>query len=136
MIAARQFVRQLTATGFLIVLVVASGCSGSGAGSTTVQGNVKVQNAPIARAAVTFFPERGRPITTSTDEQGLYTVDLAPGEYRVTVNIGAQLPEGWKEGDPVPPQKAIVPPQFTSRVNTPLRTTVTQTGAEPADFLL
>jgi hypothetical protein len=52
------------------------------------------------------------------------------------VNIGAQLPPGWKEGDPVPVQKALIPPQFTSRVNTPLRTKVTETGAEPADFSL
>lgn len=119
----------------VLILPLLTGC-GEQSNEVSVAGQFTLQNTPIARGAVTFFPERGRPITTATDEQGQYMADLAPGEYRVTVNIGVQLPPGWKEGDPVPPQKASIPAQFTSRVNTPLKMTVTESGAEPSDFNL
>jgi hypothetical protein len=123
----------------MILVVLGSICGGCGKSAmenTTVSGYFKYQSTPIARGAVTFFPERGRPTTASTDERGQYTVGLAPGDYRVTVNVGVQLPPGWKEGDPVPPQKLQLPAQYTTRVSTPLKTTVAAGGADPTDFSL
>lgn len=126
----------VSAGAILALLGIISGGCGKGPETTTVSGAIQLQSAPLARGAVTFFPERGRPTTAATNDAGRYSVDLAPGAYKVTVNIGVQLPPGWKEGDPVPPQQVTIPLQYTSRVNTPLRTTVTAVGAEPTDFAL
>jgi hypothetical protein len=83
-----------------------------------------------------FYPARGRAITAATDAAGDYTVELAPGDYAVTVNLSVKLPSGWKEGDPVPPQSVILPAEFTTRINTPLKATIAASGDEPIDFVL
>jgi hypothetical protein len=111
-----------------------AGCGASSESVTTVEGQVSYEDSPIAKGAVIFFPKRGRPTTAATDETGHYATELAPGQYKVTINLGVDLPPGWKEGDPVPPQTLQIPPQYTTRVRTPLLTTVTPSGAEPTNF--
>ena len=83
-----------------------------------------------------FFPARGRAIATATDAAGDYSVVLAPGEYKVTVNIGVKLPAGWKEGDPVPPQEVVLPTEYTTRIKTSLKATVAVGGEQAIDFVL
>jgi hypothetical protein len=119
-----------------LLAVALAGCESSSESVTTVEGHVSYNKSPIANGAVMFFPERGRPTTAATDETGHFETELAPGQYKVTINVGIELPPGWKEGDPVPPKNVDIPRRFTTRVNTPLVTTVTANGAEPTDFTL
>lgn len=119
----------------VVIALAAVGC-GSESNTTGVSGSVTVSGQPLGGGAIQFFPSQGRPTIATIDDSGKYEVELPPGKYQVTVSKIAKLPEGWKEGDPVPVQKTLVPAQYTTRVNTPLRTTVTESGAEPTDFSL
>jgi hypothetical protein len=123
-----------SAAWLAFTLVPILGCGSPTENLTSFDGQVTYQESPIARGAVMFFPAEGRPTSTTTDESGRYTARLAHGEYQVTVNTSVQLPPGWQEGDPIPPHKFQLPPQYTTRVRTPLVTTVTDAGAEPTDF--
>lgn len=122
----------------ILAVVLAASASGCGEASSgvPVSGHVSYQGEPIVHGAVMFFPERGRAIAAATDAAGDYTVELAPGDYAVTVNLSVRLSAGWKEGDPVPPQSVKLPSEYTTRVNTPLKATIAAGGNEPIDFVL
>jgi hypothetical protein len=119
----------------LVSILTSVGCSDS-VNKVAVHGKVSYRGEPITSGAVTFFPASGRPTTVPLTEEGEYATELPPGEYRVTVNIGVALPPGWKEGDPIPPQKIQLPRQFTTQSQTPLTATVTEDNQDPIDFAL
>lgn len=102
----------------------------------SVHGHVSYRQQPIENGTLTFFPAVGRPIHASLASGGKYTVDLEPGDYRVVVNISAELPEGWKEGDPVPPPKILLPAEYTTRAASTLQVTVVEGHPDPIDFNL
>jgi hypothetical protein len=117
------------------VLAAALGC-GDDSNSVSVSGQVSYQGEPLSNAALQFFPTQGKPLTAPL-EDGEYSIELPPGAYRVTVAIGAELPPGWKEGDPVPPATRKLPPQYSSRLGTPLKATVSaDSGGQTVDFAL
>ncbi len=120
----------------LFVVLVEMGVVGCGRESSgvPVQGAVSYNGQPIAHGALMFFPPHGRAIATSTNATGEYAVTLAPGRYEVTVNASVRLPEGWKEGDPVPPQEIVLPTQYTTRIKTPLQATIASSGEQSIDF--
>jgi hypothetical protein len=121
----------------LIAVVAASiiGCGHDSSG-VPVQGHVSYEGQPIVNGALMFFPPQGSPIPAVTDAAGDYAVKLAPSEYTVTVNVSVQLPAGWKEGDPVPRQKIVLPAEYTTRVKSVLKATVAANGSQPIDFVL
>ncbi len=125
------------ASGVLAAVVAASaiGC-GEVSSGVPIAGKVSYHGEPIAHGALMFFPARGRAISAATDAAGDYTVELAPGEYRVIVNTSVSLPRGWKEGDPVPQQEIVLPTEFTIRARTPLKATVPASGGASIDFVL
>lgn len=61
---------------------------------------------------------------------------MPPGEYVVTVMIGASLPEGYKEGDPIPPPKFKLPEEYTVRGKSSLKATIKPGQSEPLNFEL
>jgi hypothetical protein len=67
---------------------------------------------------------------------GDYEAELPPGEYVVTVMPGSPKPENYKEGDPLPPPKVVLPPDYASRVRSPLKATVAEGQSEPINFEL
>ena len=83
-----------------------------------------------------FFPVKGRPISAALMPEGEYSVELPPGDYEIVVSVGYELPPGWKEGDPIPPQKVVLPAQYTTRAKTKLKATVAPGQEEPIDFVL
>ena len=109
-----------------------AGC-GSAPSGVPVTGHVSYQGAPV-NAAVTFFPESGRSVVASTSESGDYSATLPAGEYVVAISLGVKLPAGWKEGNPIPPPKVVLPPQYTSRVKSPLKASVQPGQSEPINF--
>jgi hypothetical protein len=119
----------------LSILALAVGC-GEESNVTSLSGHVLYEGQPLSNASLMFYPAEGRPIIAPLSE-GDYSVELPPGEYRVTVTLGAELPPGWKEGDPVPPSTRELPRQYSSRVDTPLTANVNaENGAQTVDFTL
>lgn len=119
----------------LPLLLVAIGC-GEGSNTQTVTGSVSYQDQPLNSGAVAFFPGESRPIQAKINQGGGYTAELPPGEYKVTVIVGLDLPPDWKEGDPTPPPAVRLPPQYASRLRTPLTASVAPDQTEPIDFKL
>jgi hypothetical protein len=117
----------------LSLLALTIGC-GEKSDVASLSGQVLHEGQPLSNAALMFYPAQGRPIVAPLSE-GDYSVELPPGEYRVTVNLGAELPPGWQEGDPIPPTTRELPPQYTSRLDTPLTATVSAEGeSQTQDF--
>ena len=108
------------------------GC-GNSSGKVPVHGHVSYRGASIDSAALTFFPNKGRP-ESATVENGDYSVELAPGEYTAVVLIGVDIPKGYKEGDPIPPPKVVLPETYTSQANSTLKVTVEAGQREPINL--
>jgi hypothetical protein len=105
-------------------LSAATGCGG-GDDATTVSGTVIVAGQTMGEGALNFFPVGGdRPIGTPVSADGTYSQSLPPGDYSVVVVTSTMPPEGWKEGDPLPPPKVKVPQKYAQPRSTPLKLAV------------
>jgi hypothetical protein len=113
--------------------VTAAGCQKSSPG-VSVHGHVSYQSQPIENCAVMFYPEHGRAVASSTDTAGDYRATLPPDDYVVTVNISVKPPAGWKEGDPIPPPKFVLPDKYTNRTKSTLKAAVKPDQSEAIDF--
>ena len=109
------------------------GCQKPSSG-VPVHGRVSYQAQPIESCGLMFYPEHGRTVATSTDAAGEYHATLPPGDYAVTVNISVKPPAGWKEGDPIPPPKFVLPDKYTNRVKSILKAGVKPDQTDAIDF--
>jgi hypothetical protein len=117
----------------LIVLIGFAGCRES-SNDVSVEGKVTYRGELLGKGSITFYPASGRPASAALSDGGQYALELAPGEYTVTVNVGADLPPGFREGDPIPPPKIVLPPEYTSRARSKLTATVSKDSDEPISF--
>jgi hypothetical protein len=117
----------------ILLIISATSCKKSDAGERII-GHVTYQKAPLTDAAVIFYPEAGRNSVGPLDSEGGYSISLAPGDYAVTVAISTGTPPGWKEGDPAPKPKIILPPEYTTRANSTLKASVKPGQSEPINF--
>jgi len=86
---------------------------------------------------VRFYPAGGgRPIVGTVDTEGNYRAKLPPDDYTVVIQASTNLPEGWREGDPIPPQQVQVPKVYSHRKRSPLSLTVETGDAIEKDFVL
>jgi hypothetical protein len=119
-----------------MVLVLVVGCGRAGTEPTgKVTGTVTYQGKPAEGAAVTFYPEQGRPASGVTDAEGRFTVStFASGDGAVlgkhTVTIGEAAS---KESPPMPgtpgaenyrPPAPRFPAKYADRSTTPFTATV------------
>jgi hypothetical protein len=116
-----------------LAAISATGC-GKSTNAVTVQGHARYKGEAIPTGTVTFFPANGRQVVAPLSGEGEYTAELPPGEYVVAIMIGASLPEGYKEGDRLPPPKIVLPGQYTARAKSTLKATVTADQDQPIDF--
>lgn len=120
-------------TAFTLLIATAFvGCGGL-SDTVTVHGTVKYQGSPVP-GSLTFYPMSGRPVNAAVAADGTYQADLPPGEYTVTVNYTEPLPPGFKEGDPMPRPKIVLPPEFSTRTKSTLSATVAADQSEPVNF--
>jgi hypothetical protein len=54
----------------------------------------------------------------------------------VAVNYTEPLPAGYKEGDPIPRPKLVLPPEYSTRARSKLTATVAADQSAPIDFKL
>ena len=118
-----------------VALIAICGCKHESNG-TAIEGSVSYRGQALPGGSLTFFPATGRPVTAGVSDAGGYATEIPPGEYRVTVNVGLDLPEGWKESDPIPEQKIKLPRVYTNRAKTPLTATVAPDQSTPINFEL
>ena len=79
-----------------------------------VSGAVTYEGKKLDRGLVNFFAEGQRPRGGPIRADGTYECFLPAGSYRVIVSVGPELPPGYREGDPIPPQKLSVPEKFAN----------------------
>jgi hypothetical protein len=72
-------------------------------------------------------------LAAGLESDGTFRTLLPPGDYRVTVEPGLHLPEGWKEGEPLPPNQPEVPALYQSAQTTTLRVEV-ESGRGPLEL--
>jgi hypothetical protein len=119
----------------IVVIAAVAGC-GESSNEVSVEGRVTYRGEPLSKGSVTFFPSSGRPAAAALSEGGEYSLELLPGQYTVTVNVGTDLPPGFKEGDPIPPPKVVLPPEYTTRAKSSLTATVRQGDEQAINFEL
>jgi hypothetical protein len=116
------------------IFLLWTGC-GDHTGKERVTGHVSFRGEPLTNASVMFYPISGRP-ETATIADGDYSAQLAPGDYTVQLNVGVDVPKGYKEGEPLPPPKFKLPEEYTNRTKSILKASVKQGQTDPIDFLL
>jgi hypothetical protein len=119
--------------GLSLLMAGAPGCAKS-SGIVAVHGRVSYRGESLSNASLTLFPTTGRPETARVVD-GQYACELPPGDYTVVVNIGSNLPPGYKEGDPPPPPpKIVLPDEYSVRTKSKLKASVKADQDQPIDF--
>jgi hypothetical protein len=122
------------AYALLAPLTFAVGCGG-GPHTVSVSGRVAYRGEPVNSGAVTFFPATGRQVIAPISN-GQYRTDLPPGDYTVVINVSTELPPGFKEGDPLPPAKIVLPAEYATRAKSTLSAEVGESGSQEVNFEL
>lgn len=126
-------------TGLAIALlcgvVFLSGCKSKPA-TRLVEGSVTYAGKPLVHGIVSFQPATGRLVGTPITPEGKYSVELVPGSYQVSVIAPPKLPEGFKEGDPLPPPDPnALPARFNRKETSGLSATIELgSGPQTVDF--
>ena len=134
-IESSRFCQTLALAALSIVCL--SGCGGK-AGTKTVSGAISYQNKPVTSGLINFLPKQGRPLGGGIESDGTYSVNLPPGEYTVRIDAPAPLPEGYKEGQPLPHLgPPLVPEKYANFNSSGLTATIDdQHGSQQVDFKL
>ncbi len=121
----------------LLSLAVFVGCGGR-ENTTTVNGTISFNRKPVTSGIINFLPRGGRPLGGGINSDGTFSFELPPGEYQVRIDTPSPLPDGWKEGQPLPtlPPRQV-PEKYASFNSSGLTANIT--GAEDpqsVDFIL
>jgi hypothetical protein len=111
------------------------GCGGNGP-TTEVSGKVTYEGKSVTSGLINFMPDQGRPLGGGIQPDGTYSFEAPPGNYQVRIDAPAPLPEGYKEGDPLPNAPRLVPEKFANYGSSGLTATVTDEGGQTIDFNL
>jgi hypothetical protein len=116
--------------------MIVVGCGG-GADTTTVAGKITFNGQSVTRGIINFQAEGSRPIGGGIASDGTYSVELPPGQYKVRIDAPPAVPEGYREGDPLPPLgPRLVPEKYANFNSSGLTATVTADGSQSIDFNL
>lgn len=106
------------------VLLAAAGCTPAVDGLPVV-GTVSYQGTPLDHGMISFLAPGEKPIGAAISPSGTYEAMLPAGEYQVAVVAPPKLPEGYREGDPLPPPDPnALPAQFARPRTSGLSATV------------
>jgi hypothetical protein len=99
------------------------GCGGDPLGRYAISGSVKVDGAPLEKGNISFQPTQGQATSEgAVVTGGKYSIPrekgLVLGKYRVVINAavpgtaGKAIPADAQPGDPPPPAKEMIPPDW------------------------
>jgi hypothetical protein len=99
------------------------GCGGDPLGRYAISGSVKVDGAPLEKGNISFQPTEEQPTSSgAVVAGGRFSIPrasgLTAGKYRVVVNAavpgtaGKAIPADAQPGDPPPPAKELIPPEW------------------------
>jgi len=105
------------------VLWLLSGCGGNPLGRYAISGSVNVDGAPLEKGNISFQPTESQPTSSgAVVAGGKFSIPrdsgLVAGKYRVVVNAavpgtaGKAIPADAQPGDPPPPAKELIPPDW------------------------
>lgn len=121
--------------GFVAALT-ALGCN-SEPDAPPVSGKVSYKGAAPSSGVISFVQSGSPPKNAIIEAGGAYQINLPPGEYQVRIDTPPPMPDGWKEGDPLPPPgPRVVPEKFANFTTSGLKATVTGEAAQELDFAL
>ena len=91
------------AAGWIVLCVYTVGCGPDGPEVVGVTGRITKGGRPVSNVVVQFNPEKGRPSTARTDDDGRYKLEFSeeipmgavPGLHKVSLQV---LPERIDEG--------------------------------------
>jgi len=112
--------------------VFAWGIVGCGGGPQTFQvtGKVTFQDKPVDQGLINFRSSNGTLYGGGLQQGGLYECVLPLGDFEVRIDAPVPLPNGWKEGDPLPVNpRRLVPLKYANFRSAGLKATV---SAEPS----
>jgi hypothetical protein len=120
-----------------LLLIPTVGC-GDSEFVQSVTGSVSYRGDSLTHGIVSFYPPGGRPIGAPIQPDGTYQAKLPPGDYTVAINSPPKLPEGIREGDPMPPPDPnALPTRYAQPNQSGLRVTVSAEGrSQTEDFEL
>lgn len=121
----------------LVAAAMLVGCGGAAGPTTKVSGKVTFEGKPIVNGSINFLATGKRPLGGFLKPDATYEAELPPGEYQVLIDSPIQLPEGFKEGDPMPNIPRPLPEKYAN-YNTSGLTASVKSQAEPQtiDFAL
>lgn len=120
----------------LSCLSLSVGCGG-GDGATAVTGVVTIKGTPVTTGVIGFIKSGTPAIGGPLGPDGSYSLSIPPGDYQVRVDSPSPMPEGWKEGDPLPqlPPRPV-PESFAHFNSSGLTATITDESPQKLDFQL
>jgi hypothetical protein len=129
---------RLTALVCLVAFTLAVGCGDGGPVPRTVEGKVTYAGKPLDHGMIMFQPDKGRLASAGLQPDGHYSVSLAPGNYSVFLNAPPKLPEGFREGDPIPPPDPnALPGKYSQKESSGLAASVEAgSGVQTVNFVL
>lgn len=110
-----------------------AGCESKPA-TQLVEGNVTYSGKPLDHGMLSFLPSTGKLVGAPIRPDGRYSIELAPGDYTVSVNAPPKLPEGFQEGDPLPPPDPNALPAKYNRKETSGLSVTVESGTGPQTF--
>jgi hypothetical protein len=114
---------------------MAAGCGGSN--TAEVRGTVMVDDAPVEKGAITFYPINGKGITAGDNiKNGHYVVQVPLGEMKVVINVPKKVGTTPLYDTPNSPVRPVIeeslPAKYSDYDRTELRLDVT--GAMEKNF--
>jgi hypothetical protein len=132
----RMLLRTTVGSGPAVLLVLLLGCGEPGRVPTAeVTGTVTYNGSPAQGAAVTFFPEQGRPASGVTDAQGKFSLSTFAsgdgavlGKHTVTIAEAASAEPppmpGMPGAEDYKPPESRFPAKYADQSTTPFSKTV------------
>jgi hypothetical protein len=135
---AMRLPKSLSQTRWLIIAAASVLCGGCGGDDTpTIRGSISYNGTPATHGVINFAVSGQRPYGGPINPDGTYEAKIPPGEYQVRIDAPPLVPEGVKEGDPLPAlPPRLIPEQYADYGTSGLTATVKAGEDQTIDFPL